>query len=422
MPGRSFLLVLSFAWVSLVSLAGAQVYTKQPILMGLDQPRGIAVASNGDLYFTEVPTPGVAGPMGGMNRVSKVDAQTGTISVIETGMPEPLNLAIHGTDVFWTCRTAGVIFQRTATSNQIYMQGLNRPTGIYATSDAVYVTQVPTPGVPGSQGGTNTVDRIASGNMMNLSMGEPEPADVVVAPNGDAYWTCRTAGVILKRDGATGMKSMVARGLEFPTGLAMDNAGVLYFTDVPTPGVFGTNGGRNKVWRLDPATKVFTLISIGEPEPTDVTVSADGSSVYWTCTTAGVIFRADLVGDAPMVSSPTGATTGATTRFFLDAPGNGGKLYIAGSSFGLGPVPVGGDYVALADDALLRASVGSLGNPFFVGYMGMLDANGMATVHLAIPNDPSLVDTDFYTAFVVMDGAMPQGVGGISGSLRMTVQ
>ena len=70
----------------------------------------------------------------------------------------------------------------------------------------------------------------------------------------------------------------------------------------------------------------------------------------------------------------------------------------------------------------MGTSVLSVANPTFVGYMGQLDSFGMGTAHLALPDDPSLVGLDFYTAFVVVDLAQPLGVGGISGSLLMTVE
>ena len=39
---------------------------------------------------------------------------------------------------------------------------------------------------------------------------------------------------------------------------------------------------------------IQTTINAGDPEPTDVAVSRDGS-VYWTCTSAGVIVEARVV-------------------------------------------------------------------------------------------------------------------------------
>ena len=65
----------------------------------------------------------------------------------------------------------------------------------------------------------------------------------------------------------------------------------LYFTEVPTPGIKGTAGGKNKVSVLNLNSMKVTLINQGDPEPQDIAVDNRGQ-VYWTCRTAGVIVRA----------------------------------------------------------------------------------------------------------------------------------
>ena len=123
-----------------------------------------------------------------------------------------------------------------------------------------------------------------------LSGGEPEPVDVVVSRDGTLYWTCRTAGVILQRRG--GKTSVLLDGLQSPTGIALDRkGGELYFTEVPTPGVAGKDGGRNRVSVLDLRRGRVRVINAGDPEPTDIAVAPNGR-VYWTCTSAGVIVEA----------------------------------------------------------------------------------------------------------------------------------
>ena len=67
------------------------------------------------------------------------------------------------------------------------------------------------------------------------------------------------------------------------------------FTEVPTPGVPGTAGGRNKVRALDLSSGRLRSIHEGDPEPTDVAVARNGN-VYWTCTSAGVIVEAKRLG------------------------------------------------------------------------------------------------------------------------------
>ena len=168
---------------------------------------------------------------------------------------------------------------------------MNRPSGIaMSRKGTVYFTQVPMPGVPG---GANGVFSSSDGvHIQTIHMGEPEPVDVAVAPNGDLYWTCRTAGVILVRSARDGMIRALLTGLSKPTGITVDSKGRnLYFTEVPTPGVSGTNGGKNKVSKYDLRSSQLSVIHLGDPQPTDVAVASDGS-VYWTCTSAGVIVEA----------------------------------------------------------------------------------------------------------------------------------
>jgi sugar lactone lactonase YvrE len=269
----------------------AQSYRLSVVARGLDRPVGIAVDGSDDVYFSEVPNPGVPGAGNG---VSHLDLETGVITRISGGEPEPTNLAIgRNGDVYWTCKSAGVILRHLEESGmtEVFATGLNQPSGIaIGRRGAVYVTEIPTPGVPGSAGGTNTVSVLRGNNKMVISMGEPEPTDVAVARNGDLYWTCKTAGVILRRSG--GVTSVLRSGLASPSGIALDHMGeVLYFSEVPTPGVAGRDGGRNAVKALHLASGQIQTINAGDPEPTDVAVARNGN-VYWTCSSAGVIVEA----------------------------------------------------------------------------------------------------------------------------------
>ncbi|MBM3773246.1 MAG: hypothetical protein FJW27_18550 [Acidimicrobiia bacterium] len=243
------------------------------------------------LYFTEVPTPGVAG---GVNGVSSLDLDSGEVTVLHRGEPEPLNIAVSRDDeVYWTCRSAGVILKMTEDGDTVpVLTGLNKPTGIsIGRRGTIYFTEVPMPGVAG---GANAV-KASDGTITKVvSSGEPDPVDVVVGRDGTLYWTCRAAGVILQRK--DGKISLLLEGLDHPTGIALDRQGHnLYFTEVPTPGVAGADGGRNKFSVLNLRRGRVRVINEGDPEPTDVAVAPNGR-VYWTCTIAGVIVEARRTG------------------------------------------------------------------------------------------------------------------------------
>jgi DNA-binding beta-propeller fold protein YncE len=173
-------------------------------------------------------------------------------------------------------------------ATSLVLGGQQQPSGISVDRYGnVYFTEVPNPGVPGAGNGVAVFDGTTK---TILHMGEPEPTDIVVARNGRLYWTCKSAGVILEQ--SNGETRVLLAGLDHPTGIALDHKGEkLFFTEVPTPGVPGRSGGRNRVLQLDLRTLMVTVIHQGDPEPTDVAVARNGN-VYWTCTSAGVIVEA----------------------------------------------------------------------------------------------------------------------------------
>jgi sugar lactone lactonase YvrE len=178
---------------------------------------------------------------------------------------------------------------------RVVAAGLERPTGIVLRgSETIFFTEVPTPGVPGSEGGRNGVRALSleDGSIVSLNDGEPEPLNLALSKNGDLYWTCRSAGVVLER-APNGAITPFLGGLERPTGIAVARDGEVYFTQVPTPGVPGSLGGTNTVNVSDGSN--VTVLTTGEPEPTDIAVASNGDT-YWTCKSAGVILRRSAAG------------------------------------------------------------------------------------------------------------------------------
>ena len=293
------LLCFSFLPLSFSNTTLAQSFKTELVLSGLQKPSGINLDVYGNLYYSEIPEPGIGG---GANRVVRLNANRKKSVVVSAGDPNPENIStdLYG-NVYWTCESAGVIVRRTqfgAGAQSVLLRNLKSPVGIDVplfTPGFVFFTQVPTPGVPGSAGGSNDVNVaiqfLRSYFAVPLNTGEPEPVDIAVGLDGTVYWTCRTAGVILMRS-TSGKISVVESGLASPMGLDIDLYGRLYWTEVPTPGVAGTNGGRNRIVRYTPSTDKTVVINSGDPEPYDVTVSPFGDEVFWTCRSAGVILRA----------------------------------------------------------------------------------------------------------------------------------
>ena len=294
---RLFNPLFSMFSVALLTSASASAveYTTKVIARDLNRPTGIAVRGH-SVYFTEVPTPGVAG---GANAVKELHLGNGQLRVIHQGEPEPVNIAIDPSGaLYWTCRSAGVILEDSPspqTSAAALLTSLEKPSGIATDRFGnVYFTEVPTPGIPGTMGGHNRVSMVSAWDSTSatvLSNGEPEPSDIAASADGELYWTCKTARVILTRS-TEGVVSLLLSGLNQPVGIALDDQrGLLYWTEVPTPGVAGSMGGMNKVWVYDTTTGMKTLVDAGDPEPTDIAVGNNGR-VFWTCSSAGVIVEA----------------------------------------------------------------------------------------------------------------------------------
>ncbi len=279
--------------LAITSAATARDYSFKVVAQGLSRPTGIVVAGNNRLYFTEIPTPGVAG---GANAVKELRLRKGIIRTLHQGEPEPVNIAIDHCDVlYWTCKSAGVILEQAAwpgASAAPLLTGLSKPSGIAVDGDGkVYFTEVPVPGVAGGLNKVSVIETDSADAPTVLHQGEPEPTDVAVSRDGDLYWTCKSAGVILHRS-EDGVTAPLLTGLDKPVGIALSRSGrFLYWTEVPTPGVAGTDGGTNKVWEYDLKKGRKKLVHSGDPEPTDIAVAADGT-LYWTCSSAGVIVEA----------------------------------------------------------------------------------------------------------------------------------
>ena len=412
-------LALAGTLVSLfAAAASAQAYTISIVARNLMRPMGIVAAADGTLFITEVPEPGRSG---GNNKVSRLDSAGRTVLV--AGEPEPTHLA-RSTDgtLYWTCPSAGVIQRFANNTRTTLIAQLASPSGVaIGSGGTLYFTLVPTPGQGGMAGGRNTVNSwTLAGGVQTVTMGEPEPRDIAVDASGNLYWTCKSANVILWRNAATGMVSPLLRGLDKPSGIAVDSSGAIYFTEVPTPGVNGRNGGRNRVTRYVPATQTLTLINFGDPEPFDVAVLPDGNSVYWTCSSAGVIVRATRNRAPVTLSTMTSLGMGRPTPLLLRAPEFGNQMYVAASSLGLGPILLGNENLALAPDALLTVSIGGSAPSMFAGYAGRLDGAGAASAAILLPNLAELRGVAVMTGYVVLDARAPLGLIA-SDTLRLTV-
>ena len=75
----------------------------------------------------------------------------------------------------------------------------------------------------------------------------------------------------------------------------------------------------------------------------------------------------------------------------------------------------------LNPDPLLNVTVGGL-SPIMTGYSGLIGTDGTAAGIITFVGFPQLVGFRFFTAFLVLDPAAPQGIRTISNALETVVQ
>jgi hypothetical protein len=283
--------------------ARAQDYDFAVVATGLNSPTGLTVSGLGDsdnLYYTEVPQAAAQG-LGtkSSNTVSKLTLSTSSLTVMNRGDPQPTNIVQDADgNLYWTSPEPGVIMTQSPSGNAaMLLWGLDHPVGITidAAGENLYYTELPTPGVLGWNGGENKVWQFNLTTQVAslLNPIDPSPTDIVVAKNGDIYFTCQAFGIIVYMPaGVPWLQRTIWTGFHSPIGLALDPTEEnLYYTEVPTPGVDGANGGQNTVSMFNLATTTTSVVHTGDPQPTSVAVTPDGT-IYWTDTTAGVIMQA----------------------------------------------------------------------------------------------------------------------------------
>ncbi len=151
-----------------------------------------------------------------------------------------------------------------------------------------------------------------------------------------------------------------------------------------------------------------------------------GSGAYNATTASATGSRAGLkirLTFADALITPNGtANVGQPFSFQLSAPQEAGKLFLAGSSLGEGPTPIGSRVLPLSIDNMFIASAGGKVPQVFTQYNGVLSAAGGGTVGLLIPAIPQLAGVKFFTAYVVVDQNAPQSISAISANAPVTIQ
>ncbi|MBI4914531.1 MAG: CHRD domain-containing protein [Acidobacteria bacterium] len=268
--------------------------SSRAVASGLGRPTAI-VAADGDVLLVGLlpakPTTTEHGSIAGL------DVEVGDLVLRYSGPLAPAQVALdRDGNLYWTSRSGGALWRQDAKDGTVrrIASGLHQPSGIAVDSEGrVYFTEGSGRDGEGLSGNVSMLD---GDEATVLRASEAEPADLAAGKGGDLYWTNADAGTIahLTTDGTL---EIVLAGLDRPQGLALDEArDRLYFTEVPTPGLTGSGGGRNTVNALNLATRERTVLHRGDSEPADVAVSPSGR-VFWTSTRTGQVFEASAEDD-----------------------------------------------------------------------------------------------------------------------------
>lgn len=116
---------------------------------------------------------------------------------------------------------------------------------------------------------------------------------------------------------------------------------------------------------------------------------------------------------APRFLRPADRGTTVPVRFV--APFEPGAVFVAAASAGRWPgIPLAdGRRIPLNPDPLFLLSR-TPGNPFFLGFDGLLDGGGFAGGSIVLPALPGAAGLWFHVGFVIADPGSPTGVGAIS--------
>jgi sugar lactone lactonase YvrE len=155
-----------------------------------------------------------------------------------------------------------------------------------------------------------------------VATNQSSPWAITTGPSGAVYWVDQTTGSGLVMKSASGVVSTIASGQNTPTGIAVDSAENVYWTETGAGLVLEESGG------------VISTVSSGDPSPSYVTVDSLGN-VYWTDQSAQSVME-ESGGVVTTISSSESApyqmaADGAGNIYWLNY-GNAGSIveYTAG--------------------------------------------------------------------------------------------
>jgi len=263
----------------------AASFTYSEVAVGLSSPKGITLGGANTLIVSQQP----AAPQDAS--IARINLGTGGLTLQGAGPAVHSGFAAnHAGRLYWVDASSGALMTQASSEHSpavLHAGGMLPATTLAVdAADKVYIA-----GSAPSPAGVAAVLVLGGGLASMPDPGGPEKTALAAGVAGDLYWTSSRDGLIYHRTPG-GQGSVVLSGLNAPQGLSLDGAeNILYFTEVPTPGISGAAGGRNTVNALDLATGARTVIHRGDPQPTGVVVAPNGK-VTCTSTRRGSARRA----------------------------------------------------------------------------------------------------------------------------------
>ena len=257
------------------------------VASGLTKPTSLALAGDDSLILAQAP----AAPLDAS--LAKLDLKSGQLTLVGTGSASVSGFTANRSGrLYWMDGATGSLLTQDSRNgaHTTLQSGGILPAASIAT-DAENRVYIAGAGTALTGGSASSV--FVMGNTFSTipDAGGPAKTAFSATSSGDLYWTSNQAGVIYHR-AKDGGGNAVLSGLNHPQAIALDpSEEILYFTEVPTPGVAGEAGGLNTVNALDLATMTRTVIHKGDPEPAGIAVASNGN-IYWTSASRGLVMVA----------------------------------------------------------------------------------------------------------------------------------
>ena len=219
---------------------------------GLNQPQGVAVDGQGNVYIADT----------GNGQIKEWNPGTSQTVVLSSGLNNPKAVAVNSFGSLYVGNTGNNAIIGPGPANETLVSGLNGPSGVAVDAQGnVYYSDT----------GNNAVDEwsvLGQQSSVLAGAGLSGPWGVAVDGLGNVYFADSGNNAIKELVGGGQVNTLVAAGLSGPTGVAVDGQGNVYLADT----------GNNAIKEWNVATQQVTaLVSTGLNAPAGIAVDGRGN-------------------------------------------------------------------------------------------------------------------------------------------------